>query len=207
MSEFTSTQDRAEAEPASAGRSMRASPDPSEGLRRVLRGDETLLWSSKPHKRGWFVGHIVGFPLGFALVVAVVGGPFAAFYYVAEGGFGVPVGAVLPYAFLGWLGLSVLVAVAGVLGYRHAELALTDDRILRVGGVVGRDTSVVDLQDVRDVNVAVMPWDKLFGTGRIEVRTGGGPAVGFQLSYVADPYEVVDRIEEARSRATDGDGG
>lgn len=181
--------------------SHRPSAGPSPGLRRVLRDDETLRWSSKPVKRAWYVGHLVGFPLGFALVIALVGGPFAAFYYVAEGGFGIGLGTVLTYGGGAYLLLTVLVAVSGLLAYRHAEMALTDDRVVRLGGIVGRDASTVSLSDVRDVNVRVMPWDKVFGTGRLELQVAGGPGYGVRMSYVADPHDVLQRIEAARKQA------
>lgn len=183
-------------------RTARPSGGPSPGLRRVLREDETLRWSSKPVKRAWYVGHLVGFPLGFAVVIALVGGPFAAFYYVAEGGFGVGLGTVLTYGGGVYLLLTLLVAASGLLAYRHAELAVTNDRVVRLGGIVGRDASSVSLADVRDVNVHVMPWDKVFGTGRIELQVAGGPGAGVRMSYVADPHDVLERIEAARAEAS-----
>jgi uncharacterized membrane protein YdbT with pleckstrin-like domain len=180
---------------------------PSEGLRRVLRDDETVLWSSKPVKRAWYWGHLVGFPVGFALVMVLVGGPFAGFYYVAEGGFGVPTGMLLTWGGAIYLFLAIIVGVSGHLAYRHAEMGLTEDRVVRMGGIVGRDASSLALEDVRNVDVRVLPWDKAFGTGRVRVRTAGGPGSGVRMSYVAEPQETVRQIEDARKQAEEAAGG
>lgn len=183
--------------------------EPSSRLRRLLRDDETLLWSAKPHAQGWYVGTVAGITLTVLLVGTLLGVP-ATWVAFVEGSSTYPLGA----GTTALLGLAVLLLAAGGaallahLTYRHAEMGLTEDRLVRLGGLVGQDASSVALEDVRDVEVRVYPFDRLFGTGRIRVTVPGSPVAGLRMGYVADPYETLEQIERLRAEAAGevGDG-
>lgn len=174
----------------------------SDRLRRLLRSDETLLWSTKPHTRGWHVGTVAGMTLALTLVGTLFGLPFAYIAFQGGGSALLGVGTAVLTALGAVLAVAGTAAVLAHLMYRHAEMALTDDRLVRLGGLVGQDASSVALEDVRDIDVRVYLFDKLYGTGRIHVQVAGGPAAGLRMGYVPDPYEVLDRIEELRAQAT-----
>lgn len=176
--------------------------DTSHHLRAMIRDDETLLWSTKPHRRGWYAGNVVGLTLGMGLFAGIFGA-FAGLAILGDETSTFPLGAggTAVLVLGGLLALALGGAILAHAMYRHAELALTDDRLIRLGGLVGRDASAVSLEDVRDVEVRVFPLDKLFGTGRIRVKTAGGADSGLRMGYVADPYGTLEQIEGLRAQA------
>lgn len=185
----------------------RAAAEPSDRLRTLLRSDETLLWSSKPHRKGWYVGTVAGMTVGLGLVGAIFG--LLTGFALSQGGAPIGPGTAALTGLGGLLAIASVAAVLAHLMYRHAELGLTDDRLIHLGGLVGQDASSVALEDVRDIDARVYPFDKLFGTGRIHVQVAGGAGAGLRMGYVPDPYETLDRIEELRAQATgeaDGSG-
>lgn len=175
--------------------------EPSGRLRSLLRDDEELRWWSKPDRAAWYAGHVVGLPLGFGIVGLLVGVPSAGIAYLSGSLPAVDPGtAVLAVLGAGAALVAVSAALAHLL-YRHQELGLTDDRLIKLGGLVGRDASTVSLEDVRDVDIRVVPMDRLFGTARVRFKVAGGARAGVWMSYVDEPYEVLDLLEDARGGA------
>lgn len=176
--------------------------EPSEQLRRLLQDDEELVWVGKPQKAAWYVGTTIAVPLAFGLVGLLFGVPFGAIMYLDEGSLaGMAPSTVAVYAGIALLGLAVLAAVLAHLSYRHKEVAVTDRRVIHLHGVVGRDASVVELDDVRDVDVDVVPADKPWGTGSLVLQVAGGAGAGVRFAKMEDPYALMDRVEEIRSQA------
>lgn len=174
----------------------------SEHLRRLLRDDEDLLWSSKPPKAAWYVGRTVGVPVALGVVALLLGAPVGGVVYMSQGGLGLGFGTLAGYGLAALAVVTLLSGAVAHLSYRHAELALTDDRIVHLHGVVGRDTRSIDLDDIQDVAVNVAPGDVPWGTGTLHVKVARGGTSGLTIATVAHPYDVVERIEEARAAAS-----
>lgn len=177
--------------------SDRASPE----LRRLLRDDETLHWSGTPEPRAWFFGALVGSALLVTLLVASFGGIWAL-ATVADG----IVTPVQAATILGkaWLGLTTFVAVLIVGQLRHLEYAVTDERVIKFSGIVGKDASIVDLEDVTDVEAAAGFSTKLLGVGGVDLQVPGSDDSGLTMGGIEDHRTVRGLIEDAREDATAG---
>lgn len=170
----------------------------------MLDSDEDLQWFGKPHWRRMLLDlPRVAVPI---LVVLGMVGVFVAFNAALLLEFyGVYGGPVWPAAV--GAGIVVLVCVFGGLYaiarrlYAHAEYAVTDERLIRFGGALGRDYSAVDWRTVQDLEVAVDGLDRLFDTGTIQTVTAGSGGLTFR--YVSDPYELVSDLETIRTEAHD----
>lgn len=180
-----------------------AQAGPSEHLQRLLRDDEELVWSSKPHRKAhyWttfavalvtagFAGQFLGGLLDALLAAAAI---FSGARWLHEIGFLVDL--------LVFVAVVASAHVAARWRYRLAEFGLTDDRAVATSGIVGRDTSTVSLKDVRDIDTNVGIVDKIFGTGTLKLQVAGGGSSGLSYRYVENPYEVMDILEDARSDA------
>lgn len=178
----------------------------SRHTRSLLWDDEEVLWTSKPQKRAHYASTLLGSLfvlvfLGIFFSVAVTALFVTLMILIDPGGSAVPVAS----------GVGLLL-VLGIVGgtwlavrkrYDNAEFSITDERAIATSGLVGRDTHTARLADVRDVVLSIGLLDKVFGTGRILLRTaedgGGGP----EFHYIEDPYKVLDTIEDLRRRAGD----
>jgi uncharacterized membrane protein YdbT with pleckstrin-like domain len=186
-------------------------------MQRLFRDDEEIIWTKKPHKKAFYVGSIIA----TLLVLGFLGVFFG--FWVAP--ILIPVGLVLADIVLGGAGTAatlVAVVVLGGLGifgslplafvvshfrYKHAEYALTDDRVIANSGLIGRDSSTVSLGDVRDVDTKVGILDKIFDTGQLKVQVAGGQRSGVVLYYLEAPYDILDTFEQARKEAVEGGSG
>lgn len=179
--------------------------DPSRHMERLLRDDEELVWNSKPQKRAFYVTSILGGLLALGFLGMFFLFPFLGFAAVLVAGMaGSPESAVALGTGVGIVGMIAVVGLvyAGTRWqYKHAEFALTDDRAIKTSGLVGRDSSTISLEDVRDIDVYVGLVDKLFGTGRVELQVAGGGNSGAKFNYIEEPYQVMETLEDTRSRA------
>lgn len=176
----------------------------SEHLQRLLREDEELTWHGKPDKKALYASNAIG-------------GLFAAVFF--GGFFGIPGSAVIGGIAVGvWGEQAALWAVGGFLAllavgiptglilgmrqhYENAEFAVTDDRVIETGGMIGKDTSTISLEDIRDVDVNVGLFSKLFGTGSLEFQVAGGSNSGITFNHVPSPYVTLQQIEGTRKDA------
>lgn len=179
---------------------MCASSDRSADLRRVLSDDEEVLWHGEPDRRSFVVGHLVG-----AIPLILFLGPIVfipTMFAVLMVGIAIEGGiAYLVVGFLFAAVFTLLVVFGGVYllagrAYAFAEYAVTDRRLIRFGGIVGRDYSTVDWDDVEDFEVDVGFVDDRYGTGSVSAVTAGSGGVSF--SSIADPYGVLETIESVR---------
>lgn len=168
------------------------SQGPSRRLRQILREDETLVWHGKPDRRAFYGGWLFGI-----LILLVFAGPLVAFatYVTVDpdslGNLWTPTTGIG----LGLLALTALGALALRRGHRLAEYGLTDDRLVKLGGLYGQDATTLSLEDIVDVDVRKSLVDELCGTGWIVVQTGGSAV---SLDFVPEPFQLLETIDEAR---------
>lgn len=171
----------------------------SEKLRRVTGDDEELDWRTKPKKSAFYAVNLVKIGVAFIFFASFAAG---IFFTVSSLIFGQRVGMVV--------GSLLMLVVVGIFGwlvyhmYQLAEYAVTSQRLIQFGGVIGRDYSTVRWEDVQDFEVDVGIIDKIFGTGTINARPAGAAAPGstggqgIHFKYVANPYEVLQWLENHR---------
>lgn len=187
---------------------------PSRALEALLLEDEQLLWHARARPIAIYAKY-----LAVVLVTGLVGWPSLAIFVNVD----VTVeGASANLGLVAWISLLALL-VAGLAARqraRHAEYAVTDQRLIAFGGIVGRDYSAVKWGDVREHEVDVGPVDALFGTGTVGFTVAGTAALepgvwvtdddraaGVFFPYVPAPYEALSDIEalverEGRPRPT-----
>lgn len=197
---------------------------PSRQLESVV-GEDRLIWRSKPKKSAFLTVNILKqafgliFTIFFAFVISMTAENLLAPVAQSLG---------LSPGFLA-TGIGVLFVIASIIGggvwmylkYSHAEYAATDMGLVQFGGIIGRDYSTVDWDDVQDLEVDVGLLDKIFGTGSINARTAGiDPSTlkgqagatslggqGVHFRWVENPYEVLEDLKEGRGGERRSDGG
>lgn len=179
-----------------------STPDTSEDLDRLLDDDERLIWHAKPEWKPVRLQYFV-----YAVLFIVFFGMFGIFVVimfaiVLAGMFGDVVGL------LGGFGLAVVGVVFVLLGalklaerkYEYTEYAVTNERLIQFGGIVGRDFSSIGWDNVQDVEVNVGFVDGFYETGSLRVIAAGSMGSGVTFADVQRPYELLESIEAARRR-------
>ncbi len=110
-------------------------------------------------------------------------------------------------------GLVALLAIAGVgltilVGFVKrvaTSYTITNRRLHIKRGIVSRTIQETRLERVQNVNITQSMIQRLFQIGNVDFDTAAGDDYNFVFSGVADPSEVVEKVDEA-TRALQGDG-
>jgi len=170
---------------------------PGPDFESVTEPGETILWRGKPVF--WpFVLHAV--PM---LVFGAAWGVFDAAllskaFVAAQGNFDLFLLAfAVIHGFPAWG--SLLYAAYLVLVHRNTVYAYSDRRLLLRSGVVGTRLKSIDYGRIRELDVTVGIFERLYGVGTVRVHAGRSTARGARLYdqfvSIADPYEVYRAIK------------
>lgn len=140
---------------------------------------EESIWTGRPallSHPGLVVGGVLLALAGLAGLVALAPLPG-----------GSVVGAVLLVAGLVLVGIAVIAC----LRYRYE---LTTQRALSREGLLSRNTSEIQLDDVRNVVVQRSVADRLLGLGSVSLSTAGQAGMEITFRSIRDPERVADLV-------------
>lgn len=136
-----------------------------------LRPDEKIVFQNRPAWRSFWV-----FILGFILVT-----------------FGPLVSARSPISPTVGLVFGVIFAV--IIARRYSEsYTLTNERLLAVGGLVGRTQNAINLEDVVDVEAHQGLSTRLVGAGHLLIRSRQPDQINILMYGQLDPEAVRQKI-------------
>jgi uncharacterized membrane protein YdbT with pleckstrin-like domain len=107
----------------------------------------------------------------------------------------------------GWAALAAAVITLGLglyewLVLRSIEQGVTNHRVIRKTGIVGRSSTELRLASIETVDLKQSVWGRIFRFGNIEI-TGRGETAMF-LRRLSDPIGVKRAIETAYSQYAEG---
>ena len=88
-----------------------------------------------------------------------------------------------------------------ILDRSHTVYTLTNKRVIRKRGIVGKSTSEVDLRDIRNTQVNYGVIDRLLGFGSVAVGTAAHAGIEVTFAGIRDPEHVAQLIAEAKEMA------
>lgn len=153
-----------------------------------------------PGERVIFQGHpswraILGFYLKGILVAALVGVVFKLF----DSGSGTVFLIVLVI-----VGVTVL---AGFVKRVATTYTITDRRLNIRRGIVSREVQETRLERVQNVNYKQSVYQRAMQIGDVDFDTAAGDDYNFVFAGVADPQDVVHRVDQATGANTAGEHG
>ncbi|MBI4182292.1 MAG: PH domain-containing protein [Candidatus Aenigmarchaeota archaeon] len=165
-------------------------------LDKVLSRGERVLWEGRPVFWPFLSLGVITLPLGGVLIGALV---------LLAGAPGLVVFAI-PYTWI-LLFFAVIVPLYKMLVHKNMWYAVTDRRVIFQHGLVGRDFSFADFDQISNLEVNVGVFDKLWGrgTGSIRIFTPGTFASGrrgsmaqrpYVMSNVPEPYRVMQGLKK-----------
>ena len=150
-------------------------------IKNILTQKEKIYWEGKPNLRAYLV--LVAIFLIPSIVFFILGGRYNYYFY---------------FIFIFFLALSVY----KLLLYRCIAYSITNSRVIIQSGLIGRDYKSIDFDKIQDIGINVGLFDKIFGTGSIDIKTAGINVVQTTGRYghlmpnpnvialVDNPYEV-----------------
>jgi|GEM_PF-3889660 len=174
----------------------------------MLRPDEQVIWNGKPVKAALTRKYLpfAGIGLIMVLMSLVMIVPMMSFGSEFGDAGGSGFGGSFMGAFYGMfiafivVGIAISLApfiIASMLA-NNLHYAVTDQRLITLGGIFGPGMQSTDFDKVQSVDVIVGFFDKSFGTGTVfaslpgVVYSGSGHyrGAGHSLQAVLDPYKV-----------------
>lgn len=143
-----------------------------------------------PGERVIFQGHpswraIVGFYLKGILVAALAGVVFKLF------------GASAATVFLLVLAIVAVTVLVGFVKRVSTTYTITDRRLNIRRGIVSREVQETRLERVQNVNYQQSIYQRIMQIGDVDFDTAAGDDYNFIFAGVADPGEVVHRVDQA----------
>jgi len=153
-----------------------------------------------PGERVIFQGHpswraIVGFYLKGILVAALAGVVFKLF------------GADAGTVFLVVLAIVAATVLVGFFKRVSTTYTITDRRLNIRRGIVSREVQETRLERVQNVNYQQSIYQRLMQIGDVDFDTAAGDDYNFVFAGVANPDDVVHRVDQATGVNAAGDRG
>lgn len=146
----------------------------------ILTKKEKKYWEGKPNLKTYLV--LVAIFLIPSIIFFILGRRYNYYFY-----------------FIGIFFLAL--TIYKLLLYRYIAYAITNSRVIIQSGFIGRDYKSIDFDKIQDVGINVGLFDKIFGTGSIDIKTAGVNVVQTKygqtvipnpnvIAFVDNPYEV-----------------
>lgn len=115
------------------------------------------------------------------------------------------IGEVIPldliHSILRWTGIVLLAtgllgAIIGFLRWRSTVYTVTNNRILRQTGIIGKSLVDCSLSKIQNIFLDMTILGRLLGFGTIRVATAGTSGVEIRLEYMKNPMKVHRELNE-----------
>jgi membrane protein YdbS with pleckstrin-like domain len=186
-------------------------------IQRMLRKGERIVWYGRPNKTALTRTYLPFTAIGLIMVLSsfAMMMPMMAFNSmhddnkVDDSGFDNSFMASFWSFFVAFIIIGIIIAllpfVAATMLANNLHYAITDQRLITLGGLFGPGMQSTDFDKVQSVDVVVGFFDRALGTGTVRaalagmVYTGRGHYRGaaHALQAVEDPYEVQEELMEA----------
>jgi len=110
-----------------------------------------------------------------------------------------PLGFILSVILIVAFGLGLIILLVWYLRCKSQLLVVTDQGILFETGLLSKNRSELNFNSVRTIKVKQSFFNRIFGTGTVELYTAGDSAE-FVAHGLPDPNTVRDLIKEAQAR-------
>lgn len=105
-----------------------------------------------------------------------------------------PLGFIVSLLLIPVFGLGLIILLVWHLRNKSSKLTVTENDILFEKGLLSKDRSEVNISSVRTVRVKQSFFNRVFGTGRVELYTAGDVAEITAVG-IPDPNKVRELIK------------
>lgn len=113
-----------------------------------------------------------------------------------------PLGFILTII-LCFVGVGLIILLVWWFKSRATLLTVTDERTILRKGIFSKSINEVWHQDVRNVQLNQSFWQRIFGTGTLQVSSAGQADVEIRIVGIPDPDEVKKVIDQHKMDSDD----
>ena len=101
------------------------------------------------------------------------------------------------------VGVGLIILLVWWLKSKATVLTVTDERTILRRGLLSKSLNEVWHQDVRNVRLSQSFWQRIFGTGTLEISSAGQSDVEIRVAGIPDPDEVKEIIDRHKMESDD----
>ena len=105
---------------------------------------------------------------------------------------------LLGVALLAFYGVGILVLLYVLIERFKCIYLVTSYRAQCRTGILSRDRSEIDIVDIRDLSVHQTLWQRMLGTGDVELSSAGRPGAEVVFKGIKRPQEVIDLVHDRK---------
>jgi uncharacterized membrane protein YdbT with pleckstrin-like domain len=113
-----------------------------------------------------------------------------------------PLTIVIAIVFALLAAVSLLSMLYWLMRTRFEALTITSERTIWARGILDRETSEVQHDDVRNIQMRQTFADRILGVGRIAISSAGQDDMEIDIRGVPNPSRVADTIRSCQARMT-----
>jgi uncharacterized membrane protein YdbT with pleckstrin-like domain len=113
-----------------------------------------------------------------------------------------PIGFILTLL-LCVVGVGLVVLLVWWLKNKGTVLTVTNERTILRRGLLSKSLNEVWHQDVRNVKLSQSFWQRIFGTGTLEISSAGQADVEIKVTGIPDPDDVKSVIDRFKMESDD----
>jgi len=106
-----------------------------------------------------------------------------------------PISFIITLLLIPIAGIGIIIFLSWHLKNRASKLIVTDTNILYEKGLMNKERSEINLNSIRTVKVRQSFFNRIFGTGTIEVYSAGD-APEFIAAGMPDPNKVRELVKQ-----------
>jgi membrane protein YdbS with pleckstrin-like domain len=116
-----------------------------------------------------------------------------------------PLTIVLSIVFAVLAAASLISMMYWLFRTRFESLAITSERTIWARGILDRETSEVQHDDVRNIQMKQTVVDRILGVGRIAISSAGQDDMEIDIRGVPNPSQVADTVRACQARMSGRD--
>lgn len=101
------------------------------------------------------------------------------------------------------VGVGLIILLVWWLKSKATVLTVTDERTILRRGLLSKSLNEVWHRDVRNVRLSQSFWQRIFGTGTLEISSAGQADVEIRVAGIPDPDEVKEIIDRHKMESDD----
>jgi uncharacterized membrane protein YdbT with pleckstrin-like domain len=111
-----------------------------------------------------------------------------------------PITLLLSIVFGIFAGASLISMIYWFVRTRNDSLTITDERTVWSRGILDRETSEVQHDDIRNIQIKQTFIDRILGVGRVAISSAGQDEMEIDIRDVPAPSQVADTVRSYQAR-------
>jgi len=107
-----------------------------------------------------------------------------------------PVAFIISVLLIAAYGLGLVILLIWFLKVKNETLTITNMRVIKKEGILSKHTNELRIADVKNIKVSQGLFQRMFGTGTLEVASAATGTVEVYITGVSAPQDLADMVRK-----------